>query len=69
MTSIPISITDNFLQNPYNFKEWGLKNNLVTEAELKEIERDIKAKVTESIEFAEQSSEPLAEELWTDVYR
>lgn len=24
MTSIPISITDNFLQNPYNFKEWGL---------------------------------------------
>jgi len=52
-----------------NFKEWGLKNNLVTEAELKKIEKDIKTKITDSIEFAEHSSEPLAEELWTDVYR
>ena len=52
-----------------NFKKWGLDNKIVKEADLKEIEQEIKQKVTEAIEFAENSVEPIASELWTDVYR
>ena len=49
-----------------NFKEWGLKNNVVTEAELKEIEKDIKDSADSMVLSKVRT---LAEELWTDVYR
>jgi pyruvate dehydrogenase E1 component alpha subunit len=39
-----------------------------TEDELKEIDRDIRAVVTESAEFAQKSAEPDPSELMTDVY-
>ena len=34
---------------------------------LKELDREVKAIVTESAEFAQQSPEPDPSELWTDV--
>jgi len=42
--------------------------NLATEDELKAIDRDIKAIVNESAEFAKESPEPDLSELWTDIY-
>jgi len=51
-----------------NFKQWGLTNNVAGEAELKEIDKEIKVTVDEAIEFAKESKEPLASELWTDIY-
>lgn len=38
-----------------------------TEDELKEIDREIKEIVNDSVEFAKESPEPALEELWTDV--
>ncbi len=52
-----------------NFKKYGLKHNLASEAELKTIEKEIKVILEEALEFAKNSPEPLAEELWTDVYQ
>ena len=52
-----------------NFKSYGLKNSIVKEDELKSIEKDIKIEIEESINFAKNSPEPIASELWTDVYR
>ena len=40
-----------------------------TEADLKTIDKDIKAVVNEAAQFAQDSPEPALEELWTDVYR
>ncbi|MBC7144906.1 MAG: pyruvate dehydrogenase (acetyl-transferring) E1 component subunit alpha [Thioclava marina] len=39
-----------------------------TEDELKQIDKDIKAIVNESADFAKESPEPALEELWTDIY-
>ena len=39
-----------------------------TEDDLKAIDKDIKAVVNESAEFAKNSPEPALEELWTDIY-
>ncbi|MDB4212591.1 pyruvate dehydrogenase (acetyl-transferring) E1 component subunit alpha, partial [Ascidiaceihabitans sp.] len=39
-----------------------------TEDDLKTIDKDIKAVVNESAEFAKNSPEPALEELWTDIY-
>ena len=45
-----------------------LTNNLATEAELEVIDEAIKAKVAESVEFAENSPYPTPDELYKDVY-
>jgi pyruvate dehydrogenase E1 component alpha subunit len=42
--------------------------NLATDDELKLIDRDIKAIVNESAEFAKDSPEPDLSELWNDIY-
>ena len=42
--------------------------NLSTEDELKIIDRDIKAIVNESAEYAKDSPEPDLSELWNDIY-
>ena len=39
-----------------------------TEDDLKAIDKDIKATVNESAEFAKESPEPHLDELWTDIY-
>ena len=39
-----------------------------TEEDLKAIDKDIKATVNESAEFAKESPEPHLDELWTDIY-
>ena len=45
-----------------------LKAKLASEADLKEIDKEIKAVVNEAAEFAKQSPEPDPSELWTDIY-
>ena len=45
-----------------------LTNNMATEAELEAIDEVIKAKVVESVEFAESSPYPTPDELYKDVY-
>ncbi len=50
----------------------GLKKQLleageITEEQLKEIDKDIKAIVAQSVDFAQESPEPDPKELWTDV--
>ncbi len=45
-----------------------LENNYATEQELEEIDNKIKAEVAESVEFAEKSPYPTADELYKDVY-
>jgi pyruvate dehydrogenase E1 component alpha subunit len=52
-----------------NFKKFGLDNKIVKEDELKEIDGEIKKIVAEAIEFAKESPEPIASELWTDILR
>ncbi|WP_353860778.1 pyruvate dehydrogenase (acetyl-transferring) E1 component subunit alpha [Azospirillum formosense] len=50
-----------------NLKRVLLEGAYVTEDQLKEIDREVKAVVTEAAEFAQQSPEPDPSELWTDV--
>ena len=45
-----------------------LSNNMATEADLEAIDEAIKARVTESVEFAENSPFPTPDELYKDVY-
>ena len=45
-----------------------LKGKQTTEADLKEIDKEIKAIVNEAAEFAKESPEPDPSELWTDIY-
>lgn len=52
----PITQVKNMLQ------EQGL-----SEADLKQVDKDIKAIVNEAAEFAQESPEPHADELWTDI--
>ncbi len=42
--------------------------NFADEAKLREIDKQVKDKVTEAAEFAQDSPEPDPAELWTDVY-
>ncbi|WP_421723642.1 pyruvate dehydrogenase (acetyl-transferring) E1 component subunit alpha [Bauldia sp.] len=46
-----------------------LDNGLISEDDLKQIEKDVRAIVVEAAEFAQSSAEPDPSELWTDVYR
>ena len=48
-------------------KKLLLDEGHATEESLKEIDREVKAIVSESAEFAQQSPEPDPSELWTDV--
>ncbi|MDO8606437.1 MAG: pyruvate dehydrogenase (acetyl-transferring) E1 component subunit alpha [Phaeospirillum sp.] len=48
-------------------KEKLLADGLIDEAGLKEIDREVKALVTEAAEFSQASPEPDPSELWTDV--
>ncbi len=50
-----------------NLKRVLLEGAYVTEDQLKEIDREVKAVVTEAAEFSQQSPEPDPAELWTDV--
>ncbi len=45
-----------------------MKENYASEENLKIIDKDVKAVVNASAEFAQKSPEPDIEELWTDVY-
>ena len=45
-----------------------LQGNHATEEELKEIDKEIKAVVNASADFAKESPEPALSELWTDIY-
>lgn len=48
-------------------KSFMMEHHDVSEEELKSIDKDIKARIKEAAEFAEQSPELPPEELWTDV--
>jgi len=48
-------------------KEKLLADGVIDEAGLKELDREVKALVTEAAEFAQASPEPDPSELWTDV--
>jgi pyruvate dehydrogenase E1 component alpha subunit len=50
-----------------NFRKLLLDRKLIDEEALKTIDREVKAIVAESAEFAQQSPEPDPAELWTDV--
>jgi pyruvate dehydrogenase E1 component alpha subunit len=45
-----------------------IENELASEEELSEIEKDVEKEVAEAVEFAESSPEPAPEELFTDIY-
>ncbi|RFS15849.1 pyruvate dehydrogenase (acetyl-transferring) E1 component subunit alpha [Emticicia sp. C21] len=49
-------------------KDRILKNGIATEAELEEIDNRVKAKVEESVKFAEESPFPKAETAFDDIY-
>jgi pyruvate dehydrogenase E1 component alpha subunit len=40
----------------------------VAEDDLKEIDKEIRARIGEAAEFAQNSPEPEPAELWTDIY-
>jgi pyruvate dehydrogenase E1 component alpha subunit len=44
-----------------------IESGAATEAELKEIDREIRARITEAADFATSTPEPAAAELWTDI--
>ena len=44
-----------------------IESGAATEAELKEIDREIRARVAEAADFATSAPEPEAAELWTDI--
>jgi pyruvate dehydrogenase E1 component alpha subunit len=52
-----------------NLHAWMLNEKIVTEAELEVIDKEAKAVAAEAAEFAKESPEPDASELWTDVVR
>ncbi|MFK7762767.1 MAG: pyruvate dehydrogenase (acetyl-transferring) E1 component subunit alpha [Roseobacter sp.] len=51
-----------------NVRSLLLTGKHATEEDLKAIDKEIKAIVNESAEFAKNSPEPALEELWTDIY-
>ena len=44
-----------------------MTENGISEDEIKQIDKDVKATINEAAEFAQESKEPDPEELWTDV--
>lgn len=50
-----------------HFREYLLAQGALTEASLKKIEDDIKQQMADAAEFAKESPEPAATELWTDI--
>ena len=52
-----------------SLKEYILKNNKNVEEDLKRIEKEVKETVKESADYAQNSDEPSASELYTDVYK
>ena len=50
-----------------NFRRLLQERGLVDEEALKTVDREVKAIVADAAEFAQQSPEPDAAELWTDV--
>ena len=52
-----------------SLKEYILKNNKNVEEDLKRIEKEVKKTVKESANYAQNSDEPSASELYTDVYK
>ncbi|MCW5731989.1 MAG: pyruvate dehydrogenase (acetyl-transferring) E1 component subunit alpha [Alphaproteobacteria bacterium] len=57
-------------QDPIDkMKKRLLDGGLCDEARLKEIDREVKAIVTDAAEFAQDSPEPDAAELWTDILK
>ena len=51
-----------------NVRRLLVEGKMATEEDLKETDREIKAVVSEAADFAEQSPEPDAAELYTDIY-
>jgi pyruvate dehydrogenase E1 component alpha subunit len=51
-----------------NVRDLLLQGGHATDEDLTAIDRDIKALVNESAEFAKESPEPDLSELWTDIY-
>jgi pyruvate dehydrogenase E1 component alpha subunit len=51
-----------------NFKKQGMERELLSEAELTEIDTKTAALIEEAVKFAEESPWPASEELLTDVY-
>ncbi len=55
--------------DPINFYvDHLLKNKICTEEDLKKIDKEVKQLVEEAVEFAQNSPEPDADELYTEVY-
>lgn len=50
-----------------HFREYLLANGAINEAALKKIEDEIKLQMSDAAEFAKESPEPAATELWTDI--
>jgi pyruvate dehydrogenase E1 component alpha subunit len=50
------------------FNDHLVKNKVISEAGLKKIEQEVEAEVADAVRFAEESPEPAAEELFTDIY-
>ncbi|MGB1204186.1 MAG: pyruvate dehydrogenase (acetyl-transferring) E1 component subunit alpha [Chitinophagales bacterium] len=62
-------VADYKAHDPINqVKATLLKNGAITEEGLKEIQKDVKAKVAASIKFAEESPYPNDSELFKDIY-
>ncbi|MBN8211262.1 pyruvate dehydrogenase, partial [Bacillus sp. NTK071] len=49
-------------------REMLTTGGLATDEDLKAIDKEIKAVVNDSAEFAKDSPEPSLDELWTDIY-
>jgi len=45
-----------------------LQGKHATEDDLKAVDKEIKAVVTEAADFSRESPEPALDELWTDIY-
>ena len=52
-----------------NLSAWMLAEKLTTQAELDAMDKEAKAIAAEAAEFAKESPEPDASELWTDIVR
>jgi pyruvate dehydrogenase E1 component alpha subunit len=50
------------------FYDHLVKNKIATEAGLKKIEQEVEVEVEDAVRFAEESPEPAAEELFTNIY-
>ena len=63
-------VADYKAHDPINqVKQILLDNEFVTEEQLKEIQKDVKAKVAASVKFAEESPYPDDSELFKDIYK